>query len=96
MVVYDPDVIARNVRITGHVQGVFFRAWTAEQARALFVVGWVRNGPDGSVEGHLEGEAGDVQQLIEQLHRGPPSAQVAQVSVEEAVPEGSDHFEVRH
>ena len=37
-----------------------------------------------------------VQQLIQLLHRGPPSAQVAQVSVEEATPEGSERFEVRH
>jgi len=90
------DVIARSVRVTGYVQGVFFRAWTAEQARALDVVGWVCNAPDGSVEGHLEGEAGDVQKLIGRLHQGPPSAQVVQVSVEEAAPQGSDRFEVRH
>jgi acylphosphatase len=89
-------MIARNVRVTGLVQGVFFRAWAAEQARMLGVAGWVRNAPDGSVEGYLEGEAGDVRQLIDRLRQGPPSAQVAQVSVEEAAPEGADRFEVRH
>jgi acylphosphatase len=90
------NLIARNVRVTGRVQGVFFRAWTAEQARELGVAGWVRNARDGSVEGHLEGEAGDVQHLIERLHQGPPSAQVGHISVEEAEPEGSGRFEVRH
>ena len=89
-------MIARNVRVTGLVQGVFFRAWTAEQARALGVAGWVRNAADGSVEGHLEGEESAVQQLIGLLHRGPPSAQVAQVAVEKATPEGTSRFEVRH
>jgi acylphosphatase len=89
-------MIARHVRVTGRVQGVFFRAWTAEQARELGVTGWVRNARDGSVEGHFEGEAEDVQQLIERLHHGPPSARVAQVSVEDATPDGCDRFEVRH
>ena len=88
--------VARHVRVTGLVQGVFFRAWTAEQARQLGVAGWIRNAADGSVEGHLEGERWAVQQLIDQLHRGPPSAQVAKVAVDEAESEGASGFEVRH
>jgi acylphosphatase len=88
--------VTRHVRVTGLVQGVFFRAWTVERARALDVTGWVRNVPDGSVEAHLEGEKWSVQQLIDLLHQGPPSAQVARVDVEDAVPEGADQFEVRH
>ena len=88
--------IACKVRAIGRVQGVFFRAWAAEQARALGVVGWIRNAPDGSVEAHLEGDKHAVQQLIDQLHQGPPSAEVAAVEVEIADPEGSDRFDVRH
>jgi len=88
--------VTRHVRITGLVQGVFFRAWAAEQARNLEIVGWVRNASDGSVEAHLEGEKWSVQQLIDLLHQGPPSAQVAHVDVEDAEPERADRFEVRH
>jgi acylphosphatase len=88
--------IARHVRVTGLVQGVFFRAWMAEEARALGVTGWVRNASDGSVEAHLEGDKWSIQQLVDYLHRGPPSAQVTRVTVEEAKPEGADRFEVRH
>jgi len=88
--------VGRSVRVTGRVQGVFFRAWAVEQARALGVTGWIRNAPDGSVEAHVEGEKWSVQQLVDLLHRGPPSAQVAQVAVEEAEIEGADRFEVRH
>jgi acylphosphatase len=88
--------VARHVRVTGQVQGVFFRAWTAEQAQILGVCGWVRNAPDGSVEAHVQGEKWAVQRLIELLHRGPPSAQVDEV-VEEAAELGpSLEFEVRH
>ena len=88
--------VALRVRVTGRVQGVFFRAWTAEQARGLGVVGWIRNASDGSVEGHLEGDKGGVHQLVGLLHRGPPSAQVSSVDVEVTEPAGGDRFEVRH
>ena len=88
--------VALHVRVTGRVQGVFFRAWTAEQARALGVAGWVRNAADGSVEGHLEGDKAAVRQFVDLLHEGPPSAHVATVETSVAEPEGSERFEVRH
>jgi len=88
--------VAFHVRVTGRVQGVFFRAWAAEEARKLGVTGWIRNAPDGSVEVHLEGEKWPVQQLIDLLHRGPPSAQVERVTVEDAETIRTDGFEVTH
>jgi acylphosphatase len=88
--------VARFVRVTGLVQGVFFRAWAAEQALDLGVTGWIRNAPDGSVEAHLEGERWAVQQLVDLLHRGPPSARVSNISVEDAEIERAEQFEVRH
>ena len=87
--------IARRVRVTGRVQGVFFRAWTAEQAEALGVAGWVRNRAEGGVEALLQGEAKAVEALIEALHRGPPSARVERVEVEDAAPEPLSGFAVR-
>ena len=88
--------VARHVRVTGRVQGVFFRAWTVEQAKILGVNGWVRNAPDGSVEAHLQGDKWQVQRLIELLHRGPPSAEVDEVAVEDADLGANLEFEVRH
>ena len=88
--------VGRNVRVTGRVQGVFFRAWTKQQAEELGVSGWVRNCADGAVEAHLSGEERAVAGLIERLHDGPPSAVVSDVDVEEAEPEPGDRFEVRH
>ena len=87
---------ARRVRVTGRVQGVFFRAWTREQAEALGVGGWVRNRTDGSVEAQLQGEAGAVEALIAALRRGPPAARVERVEVAEAAPQPLSGFEVRH
>jgi acylphosphatase len=88
--------VGLRVRVTGLVQGVFFRAWTQQQASELGVVGWVLNASDGSVEGHLEGDKTAVRQLVDLLHQGPPSAQVSRVDVEATEPEGADRFEVRH
>ncbi|HEU5483103.1 MAG TPA: acylphosphatase [Sphingomicrobium sp.] len=87
---------ARRVRVTGRVQGVFFRAWTREQAAELGVNGWVRNAPDGSVEAHLEGDEAAIKALIDRLHTGPSPAQVDRVEVEGVQPEGLGRFDIRH
>jgi len=89
-------MIARRVRVTGRVQGVFFRAWTAEEARTLNVNGWVRNCSDGSVEAHVEGEPDAVDRLIDSIRAGPPGAQVDQVTVDTVESAGLSSFEVRH
>lgn len=65
-----------SIRITGRVQGVFFRASTKERADALNIKGLVRNEPDGSVYVEAEGEENDLKQFIEWCHRGPSGARV--------------------
>ena len=87
--------IGRSVRIYGRVQGVFFRQWSIDQARALGVSGWVRNHPDGSVEAHLAGDEGAVSRMVEQMRRGPPHARVEDVTVEDVEPEAVEDFSVR-
>jgi acylphosphatase len=88
--------IARHISVTGRVQGVFFRSWTREQADALEVTGWVRNCPDGRVDAHLEGEEAAVEQMIERMRRGPPSAKVEDIRLWDVAPCDFDSFEVRH
>ncbi len=39
-----------RLRVSGRVQGVWFRGFTREQALRLGLVGFARNLPDGSVE----------------------------------------------
>ena len=89
-------MIARQVRVIGRVQGVFFRAWTQEQARGLEVAGWVRNCGDGSVEAHVEGGEAAVSALIGLIREGPPDAKVEKVEVGAADSEGLSGFEVRN
>ena len=86
--------IARHVRVSGRVQGVFYRAWAKEQAERFGVHGWVRNCPDGSVEAHLEGDEAGVQKLLDRLREGPPAAEVSNLEIEDVEPEDFHHFAV--
>ncbi len=65
-----------RVRIEGKVQGVWFRAWTAEEAAARGLRGWVRNRRDGSVEAQFAGPAEKVDDMVAACRRGPPLARV--------------------
>jgi acylphosphatase len=87
--------IALKVRLFGRVQGVFFRQWTIDQARALGVAGWVHNRSDGSLEAHLEGEEPAVTQLVERMRTGPSQARVDDVMVQHAAPEDIEGFAVK-
>lgn len=86
---------ARRVRVTGRVQGVFFRAWTQQQASELGLNGWVRNCADGSVEAQVEGDEAAIKALVGRLWSGPPSADVKHIEVEESAAEGCGGFSVR-
>lgn len=87
-------MIAVDVRITGHVQGVFFRARTRERAEQLGVCGWVRNEADGSVTGHFEGDEDAVAGLVDWCHEGPSRAHVSTVRVTPSEVRGLDGFDV--
>ena len=71
--------ICRRCRVTGRVQGVFFRASTQQQARALGITGWARNLPDGSVEVLACGAPKAVDALAHWLWEGPRLADVTGV-----------------
>ncbi|MFN2337825.1 MAG: acylphosphatase [Gammaproteobacteria bacterium] len=69
-------------RVSGRVQGVFFRASTRKQARELGLCGHARNLADGSVEVLACGPDKDVAVLREWLWVGPPAARVETVECE--------------
>ena len=85
---------AIRARVSGRVQGVSFRWYAQEQARALGVRGWVRNEPDGSVLLHAEGDEAAVDALVEWCRRGPSSARVSDVAVRDDAPSGATSFEI--
>jgi len=74
--------ITRRLRISGRVQGVFFRESMRQRAEQLNVTGWVRNCADGTVEAIAQGDAFEVGRLIEWAQRGPDAAKVDRVEIE--------------
>jgi acylphosphatase len=87
--------ICRHYRVSGRVQGVFFRAATRQQACALGLTGWVRNLADGRVEAVVCGEDAQLDLLEQWLRRGPELAEVdsVEVTAEDYTPYGG--FEIR-
>jgi acylphosphatase len=90
------DRVRVHLVVEGRVQGVAFRACTADEARRLGVAGWVRNLPDGTVEAEAEGDRPAVEALVAWCRRGPPAAVVERVEVEWRAARGElEGFEVR-
>jgi acylphosphatase len=85
-----------HVFVDGDVQGVFYRATCAREARARGLVGWVRNLPDGRVEAVFEGDPAAVAAMVAWCRNGPPHARVASVEEVEEPAEGLAGFDVRH
>lgn len=84
--------IARRVRITGKVQGVWYRAWTVREAKTRGLSGWVRNRSDSSVEAVFAGPAEAVEAMIAACHRGPPAARVETVTASPDIDPGVGPF----
>ena len=69
--------------ISGRVQGVFFRAFTLEEAERLKLTGWVRNLPSGEVEALISGPGYQVDKMVDWLATGSPHSRVDHVALEE-------------
>ena len=77
-----PALEAVRFRVTGRVQGVFFRASARQVGEGLGLRGWVRNRGDGAVEGHLQGDRAMVAAMLDWCREGPPGAAVERLTCE--------------
>jgi acylphosphatase len=75
------ETIRARLKITGRVQGVYYRASALQQAQLLGLSGWVMNCSDGSVEAVAEGTRSKLESWIAWCHQGPAGARVAGVEV---------------
>ena len=83
--------------ISGRVQGVFYRASTAEEAKKIGLTGWVRNLTDGRVELVAEGSKDQINSLLIWCRNGPPLAVVDTVNAEEEAPTNEfNNFFIRY
>lgn len=69
------------LKITGLVQGVFFRDHARRKALELGIKGWVRNEKDGTVSVLAQGNAAGLDEFIEWCKKGPDSAKVENVEI---------------
>ena len=84
-----------KLKITGKVQGVWYRASFQKEAQKLQVGGFARNEPDGSVYAEVEGDYLILKRLVDWCWKGPELARVSNIIVEEGEVEGYALFEVK-
>jgi acylphosphatase len=74
-----------SIKVTGKVQGVFYRQTTKETAIQLGITGEVKNMADGSVHIIATGTEEQLKDLIEWCKKGPKRAVVTNV-ISEKIP----------
>ncbi len=91
------DLVSLHINVYGRVQGVFFRAFVLKWAKHLGLTGYVRNLANGSVEVKAEGERSKVNDLLDYVKTGPPSATVNKVITRWAQYSGDyESFNIRY
>lgn len=84
-----------NIRITGKVQGVFYRKNTVQQALRLNIKGFVQNQPDGSVYAEAAGSGEALDQFINWCKNGPDQAEVTEVKTENGERKNFEEFIIK-
>ncbi len=92
------DQVSLHATVYGHVQGVYFRNFVEQHATALGLTGYVRNLTSvEAVDIWAEGERSKIEELLKQLHTGPPFSKVKEVKTEWSEPTGKyKDFRIRH
>ena len=70
-----------EVKISGKVQGVYFRAHTEDQAEKLGLKGFVKNMPDGTVLATVEGTSEQLSAFVNWCKEGSPNSNVKNVEI---------------
>ena len=83
-----------HVKISGKVQGVFFRATAKEIADAHKIFGWIKNTGDDNVEALITGDEQAIKAFVQWCNEGPEKAKVKKVIVSEKPLQKFDKFEV--
>ena len=82
------------MKISGLVQGVFFRRFIFEEAKKLALKGHVRNLESGEVEVVAEGETNSIDTMIGVCKKGAPHSNVKGVDLQEMNHIGFDDFKI--
>ena len=83
------------IRVSGKVQGVWFRKYTREQALDLALTGWVRNESDGSVLITACGQPDRLSAFLVLCQKGSPHSRADHIDVTYQEPENWDSFTIQ-
>lgn len=72
---------AKQIVVSGRVQGVGFRYFVQHVGNRLGVVGNVRNCPDSTVAIVVQGSEKKIAEFVKQVEKGPSLARVQRVDV---------------
>lgn len=86
--------IRKRIVFHGRVQGVYFRATTAELAGGRRVTGFVRNLSDGTVELEVQGSNVEIERLLEAI-RERYRGQIEREETAELTLAAGQSFEIR-
>jgi acylphosphatase len=91
------NAVRKSITVSGQVQGVGFRYFVRQEARALGITGWVMNLKDGTVTMEAQSSPQILEQLIERLKKGNGFSKVVQLkSYDVAVVEGENKFGIKY
>ena len=68
-----------KAKVSGKVQGVWFRKYTLDSARDIGVVGMVKNLVDGTVLVNVSGDDENLRKFKELLENGSPKSRVDRI-----------------
>ena len=68
-----------KAKVSGKVQGVWFRKYTLDSARDIGVVGMVKNLVDGTVLVNASGKNENIRKFKELLENGSPNSRVDKI-----------------
>ncbi len=83
-----------RMKISGLVQGVFFRKYIADEANKIGIKGHVRNLESGEVEVVAEGSPENVEMMVLVCKKGAPHSNVKNVDIQELNHIGFDDFKI--
>lgn len=70
------------LKITGKVQGVWYRSSAREKARELGLTGYAKNLSDGAVEALVQGKKPAIEAFVKWAAAGPDLARVENIKIE--------------
>ncbi|MBQ7704253.1 MAG: acylphosphatase [Selenomonadaceae bacterium] len=89
--------VRKSITVSGKVQGVGFRYFVRQEARALGITGWVMNLKDGTVTMEVQSTPQVIEELTERLKKGNGFSKVVQLkSYDLQIVEGENKFGIKY